>query len=360
MPHTTAQSTRQTQDLNVLAATLLVTPRALKEDLPLGERAGETVYAGRNAIKAILSREDKRLLVIVGPCSIHDRAAALDYAHRLCALRDELGDRLFVVMRTYFEKPRTTIGWKGLINDPYLNGTCDMSAGLRVARELLLEIGEMGMPTATEMLDPIVPQYLADLVTWASIGARTIESQTHREMASGLSMPVGFKNGTDGNLQIAIDAMYSSQHAHHFLGIDQEGRTCVIETRGNALGHLILRGGHEHPNYDPVSIAVAREQMAKRGLPEVIMVDCSHANSGKRPELQPHVLRSVVQQIQDGNSALIGVMLESNLGCGSQPVKDMSNLQYGVSITDPCLGWDETEKVLRYAHRQLARGKRSW
>ena len=298
---------------------------------------------------------------MVGPCSIHDRAVALDYAQRLCALREEIGDRILLVMRTYFEKPRTTIGWKGLINDPQLNGTCDMSMGLRNARELLLEISEMGMPTATEMLDPIVPQYLADLITWASIGARTIESQTHREMASGLSMPIGFKNGTDGNLQIAIDAMYSSRHPHHFLGIDQEGRTSVINTCGNAWGHVILRGGHNRPNYDPVSVAVAQEQMAKAGLPQVVMVDCSHANSGKRPEHQPHVLRSVVQQIQDGNTALMGVMIESNIAGGRQDLKDdLSALQYGVSVTDPCLGWEETERILRWAHSELAQGKRGW
>ena len=350
---------QQTNDLNVLTTTPLITPRELKEALPMTSAANDTVVAGRDAIKKILRREDPRMLVIVGPCSIHDQGAALEYAERLLELRRDVGDRLFLVMRTYFEKPRTSLGWKGLVNDPFLDGSYDMSTGLRKAREILLLVAEMGLPAATEVLDPIMPQYLAELKSWAAIGARTTESQTHRELASGLSMPVGFKNSTDGNLQIAIDALLSSRHPHHFLGIDPDGRTCVIATRGNAYGHIILRGGHDRPNYDPVSLTMAQEQLSSAGLAPLIMVDCGHANSGKRPRLQAHVLKSVLQQRLDGNASLIGVMIESNLFEGSQPLeKDLSKLKYGVSITDPCLGWDDTARLLRFARDELASGAR--
>lgn len=349
----------QTQDLNVVAMQRLLTPHELHEALPANETVNRTVVEGRRAIQAILKGEDPRLLAVVGPCSIHDTAAALEYASRLNRLRNELRDQLLVTMRAYFEKPRTILGWKGLINDPNLDGSYDLDAGLHKARETLLRINEMGLPTATELLDPIVPQYIADLVSWAAVGARTTESQTHREMASGLSMPVGFKNSTDGNLQVAIDAMQSARQPHHFLGIDKDGRTCVVATRGNTYGHIILRGGRNGPNYDPVSITQTQEQLTKAGLPCRIMVDCSHANSGKRPELQGHVLRSVIQQRLDSTSALIGFMLESNLEEGNQPLKeDPSLLRYGVSITDPCIGWDTTERLLRYAHRELAAGPR--
>lgn len=323
----------------------------------MSDAANDTVISARDQMKRILRKEDSRLVVIVGPCSIHDEASALEYARRLAELSKEVGDQLVLVMRTYFEKPRTTIGWKGLINDPHLDGTYDMALGLRIARELLLRINEMGLPTATEVLDPIVPQYIDDLQSWAAIGARTTESQTHRELASGLSMPVGFKNSTDGNLQIAIDALLSSRYPHHFLGIDQDGRTCVIATRGNAYGHIILRGGHDGPNYDPVSVVMAEEQLDASGLEPLIMVDCSHGNSGKRPRLQAHVLKSVIQQRLDGNASIIGVMVESHLKEGCQPLdKDRSKLDHGLSITDACLGWDQTERLLRFAHEELASG----
>jgi 3-deoxy-7-phosphoheptulonate synthase len=348
---------QQTQDLNVRATTALVTPREMIAALPMTPAANQTVVEGREAVKRILRKEDPRLLVIVGPCSIHDQAAALEYAGRVVGLRAAVEDELCIVMRTYFEKPRTALGWKGLINDPHLDGSYDMHAGLRKAREILLQISEMGLPAATEVLDAIVPQYLADLLTWTAIGARTTESQIHRELASGLSMPVGFKNNTDGNVQIAIDALVSSRQPHHFLGIDHEGRTCIIATRGNAYGHIILRGGHDRPNYDPVSVTMAEEAMIRRGLDPLIMVDCSHDNSDKRPKLQAHVLKSVLQQRLDGNRSLIGVMIESSLSEGNQPLeKDVSRLQYGISITDPCLGWDDTERLLRFARDELASG----
>lgn len=346
----------QTQDLNVVALVPLLPPRELKDDLPMTESANKTVVAGRQAIEAILRGDDDRLLAIVGPCSIHDPAVAMDYAQRLVNLRAELGDQVEIIMRTYFEKPRTTIGWKGLINDPNLDGSYDIDAGLRAAREILLQVNELGLPTGTEVLDPILPQYMSDLVSWVSIGARTTESQTHREMASGLSMPVGFKNSTDGNLQIAIDAIQSARHPHHFLGIDLEGRSCVVQTRGNQYGHIILRGGRGGPNYDPVSIAQTHEQLAKVGLDIKVLVDCSHANSGKQPDLQRHVLRSVVQQRLDGNKHIAGFMLESNIEEGQQKLSDPTNLKYGVSITDSCLGWESTERLLRWAHAQLTAG----
>jgi 3-deoxy-7-phosphoheptulonate synthase len=348
---------QRTYDLNVAATTQLITPCALKEALPMTPPANRTVVEGRETIKRILRREDTRLLVIVGPCSIHDHAAALDYAGRLAKLRETVEDQLFLVMRTYFEKPRTTLGWKGLVNDPHLDGTYDMATGLYKAREILLAVSEMGMPGATEVLDPIVPQYLDDLVAWAAIGARTTESQTHREMASGLSMPVGFKNSTDGNLRVAIDAMVSARQPHHFLGIDQEGRTAVISTRGNSCGHVIMRGGFDHPNYDPVSVTMAEEQMREAGLAPQIMIDCGHANSDKRPRLQAHVLKSALQQRFDGNTSIIGVMIESNIKEGKQPLaSDPSKLEYGLSITDPCLSWEDTARLLKFARDELASG----
>lgn len=347
----------RTFDLNVLSTKPLITPRALLAKLPMTSAANKTVIEGRLAIRRILDGEDRRLLAIVGPCSIHDPQAAMEYAQRLAELSEAIKDQLLVVMRTYFEKPRTTIGWKGLINDPNLDGTYDMENGLYKAREILLRVNALGLPAATEVLDPIVPQYIADLKSWAAIGARTTESQTHREMASGLSMPVGFKNSTDGNLRIAIDAILSARHPHHFLGVDYEGRTCVIATRGNTYCHIILRGGQDRPNYDPVSIIMTEEQLREAGLEPRIMVDCGHANSGKRPKLQAHVLKSVVQQRIDGNTSIIGVMIESNLREGRQSLeKGSKDLKYGVSITDACLGWKETERLLRFAHDELASG----
>ncbi|MEW6269468.1 MAG: 3-deoxy-7-phosphoheptulonate synthase [Thermodesulfobacteriota bacterium] len=335
-------------DVHVRATEPLVAPRALKAELPATEGSARTVTAGRAAIEAILDGRDPRMLAIVGPCSIHDPEAALDYARRLARVREDVAARAEVVMRVYFEKPRTTIGWKGLINDPHLDGSYDVEAGLRLARRLLLETAALGLPAATEFLDPIVPQYLADLVSWAAVGARTTESQTHREMASGLSMPVGFKNGTDGSLDVALDAMQAAGTPHSFLGIDEAGVTSVVRTSGNPYGHLVLRGGRARSNWDPASIAQAQDQLAARGLRRALLVDCSHANSGKVPARQEDVFRSVVEQRRGGTRGLIGVMLESNLEEGSQPFpRPRAALRYGVSITDACLGWADTERLLR-------------
>ena len=345
---------RTVENLNVLSFKPLVPPAAMKEEVPLSGEASETVAAAREEVSAILDLKDPRLLVIVGPCSIHDREAALEYAGRLNALRRELADRMCIAMRVYFEKPRTTVGWKGLINDPDLDGSYDVEKGIRKAREILAGIVGLGLPAASEILDPIIPQYIADLLAWVSIGARTSESQTHRELASGMSMAVGFKNSTDGWLQVAIDAILAASWPHHFLGIDSEGRSSVVATQGNPYGHIILRGGRSGPNYDPVSVISAEEQLAAAGLKPRIMVDCSHANCGKRPHLQAHVLRDVVQQRVEGNRSLIGVMLESNLKEGCQKLtSDPSKLEYGKSITDPCLDWETTERLLREAHAKL-------
>jgi len=346
---------QRTSDVHIRSLVPLIPPQTLIDEYPLTERAVETVVAGREAVRKILVGEDRRLLLVVGPCSIHDEKSALEYAERIRAVAGRLGDRLCIVMRVYFEKPRTTVGWKGLINDPHLDGTFDIPTGLRRARKLLLEINEMGMPAATEMLDPITPQYTADLVAWASIGARTTESQTHRQMASGLSMPVGFKNATDGNLQIAIDAMYSARAQHSFLGIDAAGRLCVVNTEGNPLGHLILRGGRAGTNYDPQTMADALAGLTKAGLAPNIMVDCSHANSDKDHRKQETVWHNVLEQRAAGNTNIIGMMLESNLFEGQQKLAaDLHQLKYGVSITDACLGWDKTEELLEAAHAAMA------
>jgi len=335
-------------NVHVRETVRLITPAALRAELPADDATTRTVAAGRDAVEAILGGRDPRLLAIVGPCSIHDPEAALDYARRLARVRADVGDRFEVVMRVYFEKPRTTIGWKGLINDPHLDGSYDVETGLRIARRLLLEVAALGLPAATEFLDPIVPQYLADLVSWAAVGARTTESQTHREMASGLSMPVGFKNGTDGSLEVALDAMQAARSPHSFLGIDEHGMTSVVRTSGNPLGHLVLRGGRAASNYDPDSIASALAQLAKRGMPAVLLVDSSHANSGKVPARQEDVWRSVVEQRRAGTTGLIGLMLESHLEEGSQPFpQERAKLRYGVSITDACMGWTATERLLR-------------
>jgi 3-deoxy-7-phosphoheptulonate synthase len=352
------------QDLRVVSTQRLIPPAALKDKLPLGNEGASTVLAGRTAVGNILTRRDPRLLVIVGPCSIHDPAGALEYAKRLVVLRQELAGELEILMRVYFEKPRTTLGWKGLINDPHLDESCDVEAGLHIGRRLLLEIVDLGLPTATEFLDSIVPQYIADLVSWAAIGARTTESQTHREMASGLSMPVGFKNGTDGHCQTAIDAMRAARHPHSFLGIDQEGRTSVIKTTGNALGHLVMRGGRLRTNYDPPSIAEAARGLISSKLPPVLMVDCSHANSGKHHARQELVWQSLLEQRRvaqrDELSPIIGAMLESYLEPGNQPIApNRGKLKYGVSITDACLGWSQTESLLRSAADQVNRRERA-
>ncbi len=345
---------RPTQYLHVEKTIRLITPSALKAELPMTEAMNRTVVEGREVVKRILHQEDRRLLVVIGPCSIHNIDGALEYARKLNDLRRELNDQLYILMRVYFEKPRTTIGWKGLINDPHLDGSYDIETGLKTARRLLVEIAGLGLPSATEFLDPITPQYLADLVSWAAIGARTTESQTHRQMASGLSMPVGFKNGTDGGLQIALDAMGAAMHPHSFLGIDQDGITSIVRTTGNPDGHIVLRGGRQHTNYDSASIAAAADQLSKAGLPRVLMVDCSHANSGKQHARQEDVWQSVVAQRVAGNAALIGLMVESYLQPGSQPIPtDLTSVRYDVSVTDPCIGWDTTERMLRYAHKLM-------
>jgi 3-deoxy-7-phosphoheptulonate synthase len=347
---------RPTQDLRVKETIRLLTPRALKAMAPMRETSNETVVRSRELITRILQRQSAKFLVVVGPCSIHDPRGALEYAGKLKALGQELSDRLCLVMRVYFEKPRTNIGWKGLINDPHLDGSYDIEAGLKSARELLIEITGSGLPTATEFLDPVTPQYIADLISWAAIGARTTESQTHREMASGLSMPVGFKNGTDGGLQIALDAMRAAGTPHSFLGIDQDGATSIIRTTGNPVGHVVLRGGRLCTNYDFDSLRKAEAQLAEAGLPSVLMVDCSHANSGKEHARQEDVWRSVIEQRVAGNCVLIGAMLESYLHEGSQPFPQKpADLRYGVSITDSCLGWEATERILRHGHAALAK-----
>jgi 3-deoxy-7-phosphoheptulonate synthase len=345
-----------TQNLHVKEAVRLLTPRALKTQLPASEAVNRAVVASRQSVTRILKQQDPRLLVVVGPCSIHDVKGALEYGTLLSSIRKDLSEQLEIVMRVYFEKPRTTLGWKGLINDPHLDGSYDIETGLKRARELLLELTALGLPTATEFLDPIIPQYIDDLLTWAAVGARTTESQTHREMASGLSMPVGFKNGTDGSLQIALDAMISARSPHSFLGIDQEGVTSIIRTTGNAIGHVVLRGGRARPNYDAASLRDAEQQLGKAGLPAVLMVDCSHANSGKQHARQEEVWMSVIDQRVEGNQAIIGVMLESYLHEGSQPFpRKPAELCYGVSITDACLGWEATERMLRWAAKHLVR-----
>ena len=346
---------RPTQDLRVKQTVRLMTPRALKAERPMTEAANATVDNSREQITRILQMEDPRFLVVVGPCSIHDPEAALEYASRLAALRETLADQIYLVMRVYFEKPRTTIGWKGLVNDPHIDGTYDIETGLKIARKLLLDITELGLPTATEFLDPIIPQYIADLISWAAIGARTTESQTHREMASGLSMPVGYKNGTDGSLQTALDAMFAARTPHNFLGIDQDGVTSIIRTTGNPAGHVVMRGGRLRTNYDAESLREAEARLKAVGLPPIVMVDCSHANSLKQHAKQEEVWTSIIEQRTAGNRGLIGAMIESNIHEGSQPIaKDRKDLKYGVSITDACLGWEATERILRQGHELLA------
>ncbi|MCP4486911.1 MAG: 3-deoxy-7-phosphoheptulonate synthase [Gammaproteobacteria bacterium] len=342
------------EDVNVNEELTLITPESLHSSLPLSDTGFATVQHGRHEIEAILDRQDHRLLVVVGPCSIHDTGAAQEYASRLLELRKELGDTLCIVMRVYFEKPRTTVGWKGLINDPRLDGSFRIEEGLYKARELLVWMADSELPTGTEVLDPISSQYLGDLFSWSAIGARTTESQTHREIASGLSTPVGFKNGTDGGLDVAINAMQSAASDHRFLGINHSGKVSVIRTAGNRYGHVILRGGKE-PNYDSVNISLCEQALEHAGLPSNIIVDCSHANSHKKPELQPLVAENLASQIREGNKSIIGIMLESHLGAGSQkiPDKGVGNLQYGVSITDACIDWENTEATLRALAKKI-------
>ena len=346
-----------TQNLNVASLDPLISPGDLEDRLPLTDASRQTVVSGRRAVEAVLRGDDPRPLVVVGPCSIHDPAAALSYAQKLAELNEQVRDRLLVVMRVYFEKPRTTVGWKGLINDPDLDGSFNMSRGLELARKLLLDITALGLPAGTEFLDPVTPQYLDDLVSWAAIGARTTESQTHRQMASGLSMPVGFKNATNGSLQVALDATQSAVSPHHFIGIDEQGRACVVHTRGNTFGHVILRGGSDGSNYDPDDIAAAAGRLADAELEPRLVVDCSHANSGKVPARQEVVWDSLVQQRVGGTTAITGMMLESNLEEGSQSIPtDLTQLRYGVSVTDACIGWEKTRELLLRAHDRLAAG----
>jgi len=341
-------------DLNIASNVTLITPEQLKKKMPLSEKAQHTVSHGRQVVRDILDGKDHRLFIVIGPCSIHDLKAAHEYADRLKALADEVSDSLFLIMRVYFEKPRTTVGWKGLINDPYLDDSFKIEDGLHIGRKLLLDLAEKGLPTATEALDPISPQYLQDLISWSAIGARTTESQTHREMASGLSSAVGFKNGTDGGLTVAINALQSVSSPHRFLGINQKGGVSIVTTKGNPYGHVVLRGGNGKPNYDSVSVALCEQELEKSKISGNIMIDCSHANSNKDPALQPLVLNNITNQIVDGNQSISSLMIESHLGWGNQSIgKDLSQLKYGISITDACIDWDTTEKSIRSMHEKL-------
>jgi 3-deoxy-7-phosphoheptulonate synthase len=343
-------TTKIIENINVTAFDTMPTPEEILARLPISDKASKTIAHGRNLLRNILERKDHRLFVVVGPCSIHDPVAGLDYARRLKALSNEVGDTLQIIMRVYFEKPRTTVGWKGYINDPFMDDSFRVDVGMEKARQFLLDVAEIGLPTGTEALDPISPQYYGDLITWTAIGARTTESQTHREMSSGLSTPVGFKNGTSGDLSVAINAILSASNPHSFLGINSEGRVAVVRTKGNPHGHVVLRGGDGRPNYDTVSVAMVEQALAKAKLSSNIVVDCSHANSFKKPELQPLVMADIVNQVRLGNQSLVGVMIESNIESGNQPIPtDLSKLKYGCSVTDACVDWDTTEKMIRDA-----------
>jgi 3-deoxy-7-phosphoheptulonate synthase len=347
-------TTFNVENVNVSSFNSMPTPEELHARLPLSDSAGDAVTRGREALRNILDRRDPRMFVVVGPCSIHDPEAGLDYARRLRKLQDEVADTLLLVMRVYFEKPRTTTGWKGFVNDPNMDDSFRVDRGMELARRFLLDVAELGLPSATEALDPISPQYLGDLIAWTAIGARTTESQTHREMSSGLSTPVGFKNGTDGDIGIAINAILSASHPHAFLGINALGRVAIVRTRGNRYGHVVLRGGDGRPNYDTVSVAMAEQALLKAKLPANIVVDCSHANSFKNPELQPLVMADVVNQVRLGSKSLVGVMIESNIVAGKQAIpEDLSQLKYGCSVTDGCVGWETTERMIRDADAAL-------
>ncbi|MBX0330997.1 3-deoxy-7-phosphoheptulonate synthase [Oscillochloris sp. ZM17-4] len=345
---------RRVANVHIRELTPFSPPRALKEALPLSEPVARTVAEARATIRRILRREDPRLMVVIGPCSIHDPEAALDYARRLAGLQQQLGDRLFLIMRAYLEKPRTTVGWRGLINDPNLDGSFDMGAGLTTARRLLLEINAMGLPVATEMLDPISPQYIDDQISLGTIGARTTEAQTHRALASGVSMPVGFKNGTDGGIQVAVNACVSAAGQHSFLGIDEDGRGSVVKTTGNPDSFVILRGGRAEPNYYEEHVVQATRLMREAHLSPAVMVDCSHANAGGDYRRQEAVLHIVVDQVVRRVGPIVGVMVESNIVEGKQTLTaDRSALRYGVSLTDGCIGWETTERLLHEAHLAL-------
>jgi 3-deoxy-7-phosphoheptulonate synthase len=338
---------------NIKSSHVLLTPNEVKEKLPLNKTAEHTILKFRQEIEHILDFQDRRKFIVVGPCSIHDPQAAIEYGQKLHALAEKVQDKLLLIMRVYFEKPRTTVGWKGLINDPEMDDSFNVEKGILIARNLLLKLTELGLPTATEALDPIIPQYISELISWSAIGARTTESQTHREMASGLSMPVGFKNGTDGNIQVAVNALKSAKTPHNFLGINQKGQVSVFQTRGNAHGHVILRGGNE-PNFEAENIKLVEEQLKIADLSPRIVVDCSHGNTNKDYRLQSIVFENIIQQIIDGNNSIVGMMLESNLYEGSQPITGKrEDLQYGVSVTDKCINWQETERIILAAHAKL-------
>lgn len=344
----------QIDNLNVESLDLMPSPDEIKSRVPLTDKAAATVLKGRQTLHDILDRKDTRLFLVVGPCSIHDPVAGLDYARRLRKLADEVQDTLVLVMRVYFEKPRTSTGWKGFINDPRMDDSFHIEEGMEKARHFLMQVNELGLPTGTEALDPIAPQYLGDLTAWTAIGARTSESQTHREMSSGLSTPVGFKNGTDGSLDTAINAVISASSPHSFLGINGNGNSCIVRTRGNAYGHLVLRGGGGRPNYDTVSLSIAEAALAKAKLPQNVVVDCSHANSNKKPELQSLVMFDCSHQIREGNRSIVGMMVESNILAGNQPIpKDLSRLTYGCSVTDACVNWEDTESMIRKCRELL-------
>ncbi|MFN9400818.1 MAG: 3-deoxy-7-phosphoheptulonate synthase, partial [Dolichospermum sp.] len=338
---------------NIKSSHVLLTPNEVKEKLPLTKTAENTILKFRQEIEHILDFQDRRKFIVVGPCSIHDPKAAIEYGEKLLDLAKKVEDKLLLIMRVYFEKPRTTVGWKGLINDPEMDDSFNVEKGILIARSLLLKLTELGLPTATEALDPIIPQYISELVSWSAIGARTTESQTHREMASGLSMPVGFKNGTDGNIQVAVNALKSARTPHNFLGINQKGQVSVFQTRGNAHGHVILRGGTQ-PNFDAENIKLVEEQLKAAKLSPRIVVDCSHGNTNKDYRLQSMVFENIIQQILDGNSSIVGMMLESNLYEGSQTITgNREDLKYGVSVTDKCINWEETERIILAAHAKL-------
>jgi 3-deoxy-7-phosphoheptulonate synthase len=351
---------QNTNDLRVLTTMPLTTPAEIKAELPIGERAAQVVSAARQDIAAIVHGRDPRLLVVVGPCSIHDPEAALEYAHKLLAVRERYSDALLLCMRGYFEKPRTTVGWKGLINDPHLDGSCDVGTGLRVARKLLLSLAELGLPIANEALDPVTPQYMADLIAWSAIGARTTESQTHREMASGLSMPVGFKNGTDGGIEVAINAMQAAASAHSFIGMDSAGRVSVVRTSGNPDAHVVLRGGSAGPNYADSAVQAAAAKLRAAKQNPRVLIDCSHGNSQKDYNRQPLVAEAIAEQLEHGSSDVLGVMLESHLVAGRQDLVPGQPLRYGQSITDACIDFSTTERTLeRLASAALSRAQRA-
>ena len=351
----TKMTTLQNENIHIQSETVLITPAELKKQLPASDYVYRFINESREIVANIVHKKDPRFLVICGPCSIHDVKAAKEYAIKLKALHEEYKDTLYIVMRVYFEKPRTTVGWKGLINDPHMDDSFDIESGLKQARELLLFISELGLPIATEALDPISPQYLGDLFSWAAIGARTTESQTHREMASGLSMPVGFKNGTDGSLSTAVNAMQSASFPHRFMGINQKGQSALLQTNGNKDGHVILRGGGGKPNYDSVNVALAEQALSKANVEQILIVDCSHENSNKNHELQPLVAKDVFSQIIEGNKSIIGIMLESNINAGNQSADlPAADLKYGVSVTDACIDWESTEALLADASKLLA------